>query len=154
MPTYPYRCDICGHLFERFEAISAEPTKKCPVCSGNVKRLIGAGAGFILKGSGFYTTDYKHKENTVKVEKARKEKERRAISISDIPGQNQVEKIGKEVIRMKDLGEPAERINRELEPEVHKHTNLNKKLSPEKEREQTAHKLAETVKQVKAEFNT
>lgn len=37
-----------------------EPLKNCPDCSGKVKRLIGAGAGAIFKGSGFYQTDYKN----------------------------------------------------------------------------------------------
>jgi len=35
----------------------------CPECSGKVKRLIGAGAGPIFKGSGFYQTDYKNSSN-------------------------------------------------------------------------------------------
>jgi predicted nucleic acid-binding Zn ribbon protein len=37
-----------------------EPLKNCPVCNGELKRLIGAGAGPIFKGSGFYQTDYKN----------------------------------------------------------------------------------------------
>jgi predicted nucleic acid-binding Zn ribbon protein len=37
-----------------------EPLKNCPDCNGKVKRLIGAGAGAIFKGSGFYQTDYKN----------------------------------------------------------------------------------------------
>ena len=35
------------------------PVKTCPKCGGKVERLIGAGAGLIFKGSGFYITDYK-----------------------------------------------------------------------------------------------
>jgi hypothetical protein len=37
-----------------------DPLTACPVCDGPVKRLIGAGAGIIFKGSGFYCTDYKN----------------------------------------------------------------------------------------------
>ncbi|MFO8006639.1 MAG: zinc ribbon domain-containing protein [Candidatus Brocadiia bacterium] len=60
MPTYEYRCKHCGHEFEVFQSITAEPLKECPECGGNgVERLIGAGAGIIFKGSGFYATDYK-----------------------------------------------------------------------------------------------
>ena|SRR5687768_480894 len=60
MPTYDYKCDACGHTFELFQSIKADPVKKCPVCGKNkVKRLIGAGAGLIFKGSGFYITDYR-----------------------------------------------------------------------------------------------
>ena len=63
MPTYDYECKKCGHKFEAFHSMTAESLKKCPKCNGKVKRLIGAGAGLIFKGSGFYATDYKKKEN-------------------------------------------------------------------------------------------
>lgn len=60
MPTYDYKCDACGHQFERFQSITAAPIKKCPSCGKNkVRRLIGPGAGLIFKGSGFYITDYR-----------------------------------------------------------------------------------------------
>jgi putative FmdB family regulatory protein len=60
MPTYDYECQACGHKFELFQSIKAEPIKECPVCKKNkVHRLIGAGGGLIFKGSGFYCTDYR-----------------------------------------------------------------------------------------------
>jgi len=60
MPTYEYKCENCGHEFERFQSINAKPLRKCPACGKNrVKRLIGLGAGVIFKGSGFYETDYR-----------------------------------------------------------------------------------------------
>jgi putative FmdB family regulatory protein len=60
MPTYDYACDACDHEFEVFESISAEPQKKCPKCKKpKLRRLFGAGAGLIFKGSGFYQTDYR-----------------------------------------------------------------------------------------------
>jgi len=60
MPTYDYLCESCGHAFEKFQSITAKPSKKCPNC-GKMKlnRLIGSGAGVIFKGSGFYETDYR-----------------------------------------------------------------------------------------------
>ena len=63
MPTYEYKCKECGHSFDAFQSMSAEPIKVCPKCKGEVKRLIGPGAGPIFKGSGFYQTDYKNKSN-------------------------------------------------------------------------------------------
>jgi putative FmdB family regulatory protein len=61
MPTYDYACAACGHRFEEFQSMSADPLKKCPACRKNkLERLIGAGAGVIFKGSGFYQTDYKN----------------------------------------------------------------------------------------------
>ncbi len=60
MPTYEYECQGCGHKFEKFQYMTANPIKKCPKCSKNkAKRLISAGSGIIFKGSGFYATDYR-----------------------------------------------------------------------------------------------
>lgn len=61
MPTYEYKCEKCGVVFEEIQSITAEPLKKCSKeeCDGAVKRLFSAGAGFIFKGSGFYSTDYR-----------------------------------------------------------------------------------------------
>jgi putative FmdB family regulatory protein len=60
MPTYEYKCDACGHKFEKFQSIKSSPTRKCPHCGkSRVKRLIGTGAGLIFKGGGFYITDYR-----------------------------------------------------------------------------------------------
>ena len=59
MPTYDYKCLACDAQFEKFQGITAPPIEECPECGGKVKRLIGAGAGLIFKGSGFYTTDYR-----------------------------------------------------------------------------------------------
>ncbi len=63
MPTYEYECEGCGHAFEEFQSMSAAALKNCPKChEDKLQRLIGAGAGIIFKGSGFYETDYKRKD--------------------------------------------------------------------------------------------
>jgi len=58
MPTYEYRCEECGIVFERFQRFSEEPVKICPECDGPVRRVIHP-VGIIFKGSGFYVTDNK-----------------------------------------------------------------------------------------------
>ena len=58
MPTYEYECNECKHRFEEVQSIKAEPLKVCPECGGESRRLISGGTGFILKGPGFYKTDY------------------------------------------------------------------------------------------------
>ena len=52
MPTYEYRCNSCGFIFEVFQSIKAEPLRECSQCKGPVERLIGGGIGFISSGSG------------------------------------------------------------------------------------------------------
>lgn len=62
MPNYDYECTKCGHAFEVFQKMSDPALTSCPKCRGMVRRLIGSGAGFIFKGSGFYATDYRKKD--------------------------------------------------------------------------------------------
>ncbi|HUR47043.1 MAG TPA: FmdB family zinc ribbon protein [Candidatus Saccharimonadales bacterium] len=67
MPTYEYVCQKCNQHFEMFQSMSDKPLTICPkdICArskwgkGKVKKMIGAGAGLIFKGSGFYITDYR-----------------------------------------------------------------------------------------------
>ena len=71
MPTYEYQCQKCKKKFEKLQRMTEPPLKKCPHCGGKAERLIGAGAGLIFKGSGFYITDYK-KANTQKKDEPKK----------------------------------------------------------------------------------
>jgi putative FmdB family regulatory protein len=67
MPTYEYFCEKCNQQFEFFQSMSDKPLAVCTkeLCKqktwgkGKVKKMIGAGAGLIFKGSGFYITDYR-----------------------------------------------------------------------------------------------
>jgi putative FmdB family regulatory protein len=61
MPTYEYRCDSCRKNFEVFQKITEDPLKKCEDCGGSVQRLVNA-SHFILKGNGWYKTDYASKD--------------------------------------------------------------------------------------------
>lgn len=65
MPTYDYKCEACGHAFEREQRMSEDPIKVCPKCGKKkVQRLI-TGGNFILKGGGWYADLY-HKPATPK----------------------------------------------------------------------------------------
>jgi putative FmdB family regulatory protein len=78
MPTYEYQCEKCKGTFEIFQSMKDDALQVCSEekCrmetwgKGKVKRLVGAGAGLIFKGSGFYITDYRSKGYT---EAAKKE---------------------------------------------------------------------------------
>ena len=59
MPIYEYRCQACGHELEAIQKLSEAVLTDCPACGGSsLKKLISA-AGFQLKGSGWYATDFK-----------------------------------------------------------------------------------------------
>ena len=57
MPTYEYQCDKCQRVFEVRQRISEPALTTCDACGGAVKRLLSP-APFILKGGGWYVTDY------------------------------------------------------------------------------------------------
>src|SRR6516225_6830281 len=57
MPTYEYQCLKCERVFEIRQRISEPALTVCDVCGGEVRRLLSA-APFILKGEGWYVTDY------------------------------------------------------------------------------------------------
>ena len=62
--TYEYVCTACGHGWEAEQAISAAPLKTCPQCgTDHAKRQISGGAGFILKGGGWYADGYGSKKS-------------------------------------------------------------------------------------------
>ncbi|MEA2022115.1 MAG: zinc ribbon domain-containing protein [Candidatus Caldatribacteriota bacterium] len=69
MPTYEYKCKKCGNTFEKFQSITEDPIKKCKSCGGDVYRLISKNGNFILKGSGYYSTD--NRSSNYKPEKKR-----------------------------------------------------------------------------------
>lgn len=71
MPTYDYECPKCGKREEIFHRMTEKPQLECQICKTPLKKLIGAGAGIIFKGSGFYCTDYRNDDYQ---QKARKEK--------------------------------------------------------------------------------
>ncbi|MCY3893528.1 MAG: FmdB family transcriptional regulator [Acidimicrobiaceae bacterium] len=69
MPTYEYRCTVCGRMFERYQSFSDDPITVCPlpadgaalngstlVCSGEVRKVF-SNVGISFKGSGFYRND-------------------------------------------------------------------------------------------------
>ncbi len=57
VPTYEYQCDKCERTFEVRQRITEPPLTVCEQCGGPVRRLLSA-APFILKGEGWYVTDY------------------------------------------------------------------------------------------------
>ena len=59
MPIYEYRCTSCGHEKEVLQKLSDPPLTECPACGKSTLRKLVSAAGFHLKGSGWYATDFK-----------------------------------------------------------------------------------------------
>jgi putative FmdB family regulatory protein len=60
MPIYEYRCAACGHKLEALQKFTEAPLSDCPVCGKSSLSKLVSVAGFQLKGSGWYATDFKH----------------------------------------------------------------------------------------------
>lgn len=73
MPTYDYKCDDCGNVFELFHGMSETPDAKCSSCGSiKVKKMISPGSGILFKGSGFYVNDYKDSKSSSEKAKSSK----------------------------------------------------------------------------------
>src|SRR5919199_254310 len=59
MPIYEYRCNACGHQEEHLQKVSEAPLTVCPACGKPEYRKQLSAAGFQLKGTGWYATDFK-----------------------------------------------------------------------------------------------
>jgi len=59
MPIYAYRCSACGHAKDVLQKLSDAPLATCPACGAETFSKQVTAAGFQLKGSGWYATDFK-----------------------------------------------------------------------------------------------
>jgi putative FmdB family regulatory protein len=62
VPIYEYQCTRCSEVTERLQGINDPPIRKCPSCGARVQKKMSSGA-FVLKGTGWYATDYAGKGN-------------------------------------------------------------------------------------------
>ena len=103
MPIYEYTCDSCDNITEALQKVSDPPLKKCEYCGGKLAKKI-SNSTFILKGSGWYVTDYGGKRNGggdkmnmkgdggEKSSKAETPKETKSEGASDKPKESKTEK--------------------------------------------------------------
>ncbi len=61
MPIYEYQCTACGHQLEAFQKMSEDALKNCPECHQETLQKLISAAGFQLKGTGWYATDFRNK---------------------------------------------------------------------------------------------
>lgn len=72
MPIYEYRCSACGHKLESLQRLSDPPLTTCPACGKEALAKQLSAAGFQLKGSGWYATDFKNSGSKPKAKDATK----------------------------------------------------------------------------------
>jgi putative FmdB family regulatory protein len=67
MPIYEYRCLDCENEHEFIQKFSDDPKTECPACGGRLEKLI-SNTAFVLKGTGWYVTDYASGDRKTKME--------------------------------------------------------------------------------------
>ncbi len=75
MPVYTYRCENCGHEFDRQQSFEDSPLKVCPECRKHTLHKVYRAAGVVFKGSGFYVTDKSRKSASPAPTNGKKTKE-------------------------------------------------------------------------------
>lgn len=78
MPVYEYECLQCGKNHEVMQKFSDAPLTKCPYCGGQMKKLI-SNTSFVLKGSGWYVTDYASPERKKAMDSEKETPEKKSI---------------------------------------------------------------------------
>ncbi len=72
MPIREYKCKDCGNYIEAIQGINEKPLEKCEKCGGKLEKLI-SNSSFVLKGSGWYKTDYASSGGGNKTKKPKEE---------------------------------------------------------------------------------
>jgi putative FmdB family regulatory protein len=91
VPTYEYQCTACGREFEVRQRISEPALTRCEQCGGAVKRLLSA-APFILKGEGWYVTDYPSDARKKALESEKSVTSKPAATTAEKPDADKAEK--------------------------------------------------------------
>lgn len=77
MPIREYKCKECGNYMEVIQGINEKPLESCPKCGGKLEKLI-SNSSFVLKGTGWYKTDYGSSTGTASENKTKKLKDKSA----------------------------------------------------------------------------
>ena len=91
MPIYEYSCEKCGKHHEIMQKITEKPLTICPSCGGKMKKMI-SNTSFVLKGSGWYVTDYAGKGKKEAKEGGEKKEKSEASAKKESPKELKSEK--------------------------------------------------------------
>ena len=88
MPIYSYKCNACGHQSDVLQKISDAPLTKCPACGKDSYSKQLTAAGFVLKGGGWYVTDFKDQKGKGQDKKQNTQGEKKSGDDSTSKGKN------------------------------------------------------------------
>ena len=83
MPIYEYHCTACDHEFEEIQKVSDDPITDCPACHKPKAEKLVSAAGFQLKGTGWYVTDFRDKGKAPKADDSKSTSDKTKDSKSD-----------------------------------------------------------------------
>ena len=92
MPIYSYKCNACGHQSDVLQKMSDAPLTKCPACGKDSYSKQLTAAGFVLKGGGWYVTDFKDQKGKGQDKKENMQGEKKVVMIILVKGKT-MEKI-------------------------------------------------------------
>ena len=94
MPIYEYRCETCGEQIEKLQRINDDPFRDCPACGRSSLRRLVSAAGFRLKGSGWYETDFKrdNRRNLADSGKEKSDTSSKTDTSKDVPKKDAAKK--------------------------------------------------------------
>ena len=88
MPIYSYKCDACGHQSDVLQKMSDVPLTICPACGKEAYSKQLTAAGFVLKGGGWYVTDFKDQKGKGQDKTENAQSEKKNIDDSSRKGKN------------------------------------------------------------------
>ena len=91
MPIYSYKCNACGHQSDVLQKMSDAPLTKCPACGKDSYSKQLTAAGFVLKGGGWYVTDFKNQKGKGQEKEQNAQVEKKSGDDSSGEGKNQGE---------------------------------------------------------------
>ena len=88
MPIYSYKCNACGHQSDVLQKMSDAPLTKCSACGKDSYSKQLTAAGFVLKGGGWYVTDFKDQKGKGQDKKQNAQDEKKSGDDSSGKGKN------------------------------------------------------------------
>ena len=88
MPIYSYKCNACGHQSDVLQKMSDAPLTKCPACGKDSYSKQLTAAGFVLKGGGWYVTDFKDQKEKVRIRNKIRKVRKKVVMIVVAKGKN------------------------------------------------------------------